>query len=184
MAEHNKCGRLGVMSDTHGSLQAWRQALAVFGRVEAVLHAGDVLGYACRGPRCAGEPLGLADEINYFELPVYIARGNCDTDYCVKRLRPALSDCVSLLWHGKKILMMHGEYFSLLRRRALEGDVDLAVSGHTHVASCVREGGTIFLNPGSTTLPRGRDPESAAVVDERGVSIMTLDGRLLHREDW
>ena len=183
MAQHDKYGRLGVMSDTHGSLQAWRQALAVFGRVDAVLHAGDVLGCGYRS-REGGRPLDLADEINSFELPVYIARGNCDTDYTVTQLHPALSPCVSLLWHGKKILMMHGDYFSLLRRRALEGGADLAITGHTHVASCVREEGTIFLNPGSTTFPQGRDPESAAVVDTEGVSILTLSGKLLHREPW
>ena len=61
MAQHDKYGRLGVMSDTHGSLQAWRQALAVFGRVDAVLHAGDVLGCGYRS-REGGRPLDLADE--------------------------------------------------------------------------------------------------------------------------
>jgi predicted phosphodiesterase len=60
----------------------------------------------------------------------------------------------------------------------------LAVSGHTHVGSVVREEGTIFLNPGSASLPKGRDPASCAIADGEGISILTLEGTLLHHEPW
>ena len=80
--------------------------------------------------------------------------------------------------------MMHGDNFSLLREMARYNKVDLAISGHTHIGSLVREGGVIFLNPGSTTIPKGRDPESAAILDGEGIRIMTLDGRELPFEKW
>lgn len=35
-------GRLGVLSDTHGSVLAWEGAQRIWGTVEGVLHAGDV----------------------------------------------------------------------------------------------------------------------------------------------
>lgn len=185
MSDFNKSSRLGVMSDTHGSLPAWLDALMLFGSVEAVLHAGDVLYHGPRNAIPGGyKPQDLADAINGCKTPLFFARGNCDADIDMMLLKPMLAPYVSLWWNGKKILMMHGEHFSLLRKMAMENDADLAISGHTHVASCVREGKTIFLNPGSTTIPKGRDPESAAIVDERGISIMTLTGKLLHREDW
>ena len=99
-------------------------------------------------------------------------------------LDPEMEKYVSLVWRGKKILMMHGDNFPLLREMALHNGVDLAISGHTHVGSLVREGGVIFLNPGSTTIPKGRDPESAALLDDEGIRIMTLDGGELHFERW
>jgi predicted phosphodiesterase len=48
----------------------------------------------------------------------------------------------------------------------------------------VREKDTIFLNPGSTTMPKGKDPASAAGVDEKEIRIMTLEGRILRSEKW
>jgi hypothetical protein len=80
--------------------------------------------------------------------------------------------------------MAHGNAFERFRSLALQSGADLAVYGHTHVASVVREEGTLFVNPGSASLPRGRDPASAALVDDDGIVIFTLDGVELHRERW
>jgi len=74
--------------------------------------------------------------------------------------------------------------FLAFRDLALRCGARLAVSGHTHVGSVVREEGTIFLNPGSASLPKGRDPASCAIADGEGISILTLEGTLLHREPW
>ena len=48
----------------------------------------------------------------------------------------------------------------------------------------VREGKTVFLNPGSASLPMGRDPASAALLDGEGIRVMTLQKELLHFEPW
>lgn len=178
-------GRLGVLSDTHGSLPAWKSAVALFKDVEAVLHAGDVLYHGPRNAIPGGyTPADLAEEINGYQGPLFVSRGNCDADIDQMILKPLLAPYVSIWWNGKKILMMHGDNFPLFRQMALDFNVDLAVSGHTHVSSVVREKGTIFLNPGSTTIPKGKDPASAAIVDTAGIMIFTLDGGLLHREEW
>ena len=60
----------------------------------------------------------------------------------------------------------------------------LAISGHTHIATLVREEETIFLNPGSCSLPLGRDPASVAMVFAHEIRILTLSGDLLHLESW
>ena len=65
MSDFNKSSRLGVMSDTHGSLPAWLDALMLFGSVEAVLHAGDVLYHGPRNAIPGGyKPQDLADAIH------------------------------------------------------------------------------------------------------------------------
>lgn len=177
--------KIGIVSDTHGSLPAWRAALKLFGSPEAVLHAGDVLYHGPRNPLPAGyTPADLADAMRAYPGTLLIARGNCDAAVDQMVLNRQFPACVSLEWQGKKIIMMHGDNFPLLRQTALDRKADLAVSGHTHVASVVRERGTIFLNPGSTTLPKGRDPASAAMITEAGISIFTLDGGLLYSEEW
>lgn len=174
-----KIGRIGILSDTHGNLSAWRSALRLFGSVDMVLHAGDVL---CHGP--GSSVPNLADAVRSYGGRLFIARGNCDSSADQTACGMEFPRTVSLLWNGKKILMMHGDNFPLLRRRALDCGADLAISGHTHVASVVRERNTVFLNPGSAAIPKGRDPASAAAADSEGISIFTLDGRILHRELW
>ncbi len=181
--------RIGILSDTHGSLPAWRRALAVFGSdVRTVLHAGDVLYHGPRNAIPGGyTPADLAEAVNDFAFDggaVLIARGNCDAPVDMAVLKPQCEQIVSVLWRGRKIIMMHGDNFTLLRELALYNKADLAVYGHTHVASLTREGGTVFLNPGSTTIPKGRDPASAAFADDDGIRIMTLDGGELHFERW
>lgn len=181
--------KLGVLSDTHGSLPAWKKALERFGPgVRTVLHAGDVLYHGPRNSIPGGyTPADLASAVNEFVSDggrVFISQGNCDASVDRMVLDPAIEYFIALKWRGKKILMMHGDNFPLLRQMALDGGAALAISGHTHVASLVRERGTIFLNPGSTTIPKGRDPASAALLDDEGIRILTLDGKELHFEKW
>lgn len=181
--------KIAILSDTHGSLPAWRRALEIFGKdIRTVLHAGDVLYHGPRNSIPGGyTPADLAEAMNCFADDggrLLISEGNCDAPVDRMLLKPQLEHYISALWRGRKILMMHGDNFPLLREMALANSVDLAISGHTHVASLVREKGTIFLNPGSTTIPKGRDPESAALAGADGVRIVTLDGRELHFENW
>lgn len=185
MTDKASGGRIGIMSDTHGSFPAWEAALKVFEDVDIILHAGDILYHGPRNVIPGGyTPMDLANAINSYKGTLMIARGNCDADVDGMVIERVLPPCVSLWWNGKKILMMHGDNFPLLRQMAFTHNVELAISGHTHIASVVRERNTIFLNPGSTTIPKGKDPASVAVADCGGISIITLEGVLLHREAW
>jgi len=178
--------RLGIISDTHGDARGWGEARRVWGEVEAVLHAGDVLYHGPRNPLPeAYGPKALAKAMNESPAPLFIARGNCDAPVDQNMLRwPLLSPLVPLWWEEKFILLSHGEDFTGLRELALHCGASLVITGHTHVASVQREESTIFLNPGSASLPKGRDPASAALLDSREIVIFTLQGDVLHWEPW
>lgn len=181
-----RCTRIGVISDTHGSLEAWERAWPLWGNPGLVIHAGDVLYHGPRNPLPAGyAPDRLAEAINACPVPVLIARGNCDSSVDGMVLRwPLESRQVTLWWDNRLIFVEHGDEFPAFRERALKCGADLAISGHTHVASVVREGNTLFINPGSAGLAKGRDPESAVLLDEEGLSLFSLDGEELYREHW
>jgi len=74
--------------------------------------------------------------------------------------------------------------FSEIRGKGLAYGAHLVITGHTHVGSLVRERNTIFLNPGSASLPMGRDPASVALLDGEGIRLLTLGNALLHFEPW
>ncbi|MCF4114791.1 MULTISPECIES: phosphodiesterase [Dethiosulfovibrio] len=172
--------KIGIISDTHGDLHSWQKASSLWGKVELVLHCGDILTHP--------ETLAsrhLAEEMSLSQVPVMISRGNCDRD-CDQNLLawPISSPYVSLFWKDRFILMGHGHRFSELRDLSRRCRPSMVVTGHTHVASLVREDGIVYLNPGSASAPRGRDPASFAIVSEDDIEIVTLEGLQLYRERW
>lgn len=180
-------GVIGIISDTHGSFLSWTKAWKVWPQpLDLVIHAGDVLYHGPRNPLPeAYSPAELSEVINRCPVPVLISRGNCDSDVDGMVLQWSVeSRQVTLWWENRLILVEHGEDFSSFRERALRCGAALAITGHTHVASVVREGATLFLNPGSASLPKGKDPASVACFDREGLTLLTLDGHVLHREKW
>ena len=94
-------------------------------------------------------------------------------------------DFQSLAWNGKKIFMMHGDNYPIFRQTALDNNVELAISGHTHIAGVTKEKSTVFLNPGSTTLPKSHDAPSAALLTNDEIKIISLNnGTVLKVETW
>ncbi len=60
-------GRMGVIADTHGDVEAWETAVRLWGPVDLIVHAGDVLdGW---NPASAGEARGLRS-LTSRELPI------------------------------------------------------------------------------------------------------------------
>jgi len=175
--------RIGVISDTHGSLTAWNKALAVLGKVDILLHAGDVLYHGPRNPLPDGhDAKGLAEAINTYGGRLLIARGNCDADIDQLVLNvPMQAPYVLAVVEGRYILVHHGH---LIAGEAMAGLVhryrlDLVVTGHTHVPGVERpfgnEGGLI-LNPGSPALSKARDRRgTVALIEDHIVRILYAD---------
>ncbi len=151
--------RIGVFSDTHGSLlhlDAFKDRLL---QVDSVFHLGDVTTDAPR----------LAQELNSGFVSV---RGNCDpwSDLPLERVIP---------WHGHRILLLHGHTCSgrlSLYYKAKSLNCDIVCSGHTHLASSELYDGVLLLNPGSLSLPRSSKGPSCAIltVTESDVSAELL----------
>ncbi|SMG49374.1 metallophosphoesterase [Dethiosulfovibrio salsuginis] len=171
--------RIGVISDTHGDLHCWQKARGLWGDLEMILHCGDVLSH----PETEGS-FYLAQEIRSLSIPFYVARGNCDRGMDREKIGRSFEPTLELKWMGRSILMAHGHDFSSVREIALLRTPNIVLTGHTHIASLVRERGTIYMNPGSASAPRGRDPASIAIITEEDLSIVTLEGFILHRERW
>lgn len=88
-----------------------------------------------------------------FEGKVYGVRGNCDftNTYPKEQI---------LEIEGKRIFITHGDLYGVkysmnnIYYKAKESGVDIALFGHTHEQLLVEEGGIVFMNPGSISLPR------------------------------
>lgn len=135
--------KIGVVSDTHGSLVRLRPVATMLEslEVDVVLHCGDV---------------GSVEVIEALSRwPAHFVRGNCDLG-----AEQALSAaCVGTsIWHGafaalefgaSKIALLHGDDARCRQEAAMSGEYDFVCVGHTHVAQIRSAGPTTLFNPGA-----------------------------------
>ena len=151
--------RIGVFSDTHGSVENLFSLLPRLGTLDSVFHLGDVTGDAKR----------IADRLNTGFVSV---RGNCDG-----WAREPLEQIVT--WHGHRILLLHGHLYAgrlALLYHAKEQNCSVVCFGHSHVASIETHDGVLLLNPGSLSRPRSGQGPSCAIlqVTEKDITAELL----------
>lgn len=115
---------IAVISDTHGILRP--ECISVLKTCEAILHAGDV-----------GKP-EICRQLGEI-APTYAVRGNVDKEW---EDLPAERE---IELYGFRFYMVHN-------KKDIRGDlskVDVVVYGHSHKYEERREGGMLYLNPGS-----------------------------------
>lgn len=179
--------KIGVISDTHGDLQAWQQALAgPFKDVDLILHAGDVLYHGPRNPLLDGYgPADLAEAINACEVPIMIAQGNCDSevDQMVLDIKIQNPYVITDQPQGR-ILVTHGHRYNSEQIDGLivHHKIDIWISGHTHIPILEKQGDVIFLNPGSCSLPKGEKPRrSVAIIESDQIQLVDIDTNQVYK---
>jgi len=98
---------------------------------------------------------------------------------------PIQSPYAHLFINGKRIIVNHGHLLTPETRKetALRYKADLFITGHTHVAELFREGGTVFLNPGSSGMSKRPDKKGTIALMENDIIriIDVADGETLER---
>ncbi len=149
--------KIGVLSDTHGSLLYFEKALECLSDCDVLLHAGDVLYH---GPRndlpLDYNPKGLIEKINNLDN-ILIARGNCDADVDQMVIKHPIQGPYVLSQFGEvRILVNHGYINSKEEtiKNAKSMGASILVLGHTHIKELFVDDNLIVLNPGSTSIPK------------------------------
>jgi uncharacterized protein len=134
---------VGLISDTHIPKHAHilpQRVLEIFQKVDYIIHAGDLV------------ELAVVDELEQL-APVLAVHGNMD-GMDVAGALPILNTLHVFDW---KIGVMHDPDiafgFNKMRELIKEHGFDVFVYGHTHVANVKWEDKTLFINPGSPTVP-------------------------------
>lgn len=143
--------RLIVMSDNHGldTMMAYIKELEPY--ADYYIHCGD--SEASRQELLSGYICVSGNNDWYLDLP--------------KQAKLKVEDM--------NILITHGQYFGFFNRELAMNDLltqnhcQILLCGHTHMPMFEQDGDYYYINPGSTTLPRGGSQPSYAVV--------TIDGK-------
>lgn len=164
-----------IASDLHGSAEGCRRMLALADRerTDRILLLGDVLYHGPRNnlPNSYDTKEVLHMLNDNFER-ILCVRGNCDAevDQCVLRF-PIMSDYGVVFCDGLTMYMQHGH-----RETVLPGTGEILLRGHTHIPEKALKAGTIHLNPGSVSLPKGGSPASCILYESGRFLWKTLEG--------
>ena len=173
-------------SDIHGSAYYCRKMIEAFERsgAERLILLGDIL---CHGPRNDlpkdYAPKEVIAMLNGLKDRIYAVRGNCDTEVDQMVLQfPILADYALLVLNGITFYATHGHVYNQDHIPPMQSG-DVLVHGHTHLLKAERVqadsgAGTVeitVLNPGSTSIPKGGNPPTYAVLDGREFTILTFE---------
>lgn len=138
--------KIVVMSDNHGLDSMLQYVLDAEPKADYYVHCGD------------SEADSLQDLTGYI-----CVKGNNDWSL-------DLPNEAKLEVEGMSILITHGHRFGYFNRELAMNDIltrydcTILFSGHTHMPHFIQNGPYYYINPGSTTLPRGGSSRSYAVV--------------------
>ncbi len=143
-----------IVSDTHRKNENYLKVLQLVGKLDMVIHLGDVEGSEYTIREAAG-------------CPVEMIAGNNDF----------FSDLPSekTLQIGKyRVMITHGHQYyigmgnEMLKEEAIANGVDIVMYGHTHRPVIDISDDIIMLNPGSLSYPRQDDKKPSYIIMEIG----------------
>lgn len=144
--------RIGVVSDTHGSIGRAVIALKSIGDLDLIIHLGDYVSDA----------KNIEEEMN---LEVIYVKGNCDfLEEDTKEDRVLEIAC-------KKIFITHGHNYDVknsitrLFFKGKEMKADIILFGHSHMSTKIIHEDTLIFNPGSPNEPRSGSKASIGLIE-------------------
>ncbi len=166
--------KLLIAADIHGSAyyaEKLTEAFAASGAEKLVL-LGDILYHGPRNdlPRDYN-PKAVIALLNPLKERILAVRGNCESEVDQMVLDfPILSD-YGVIFDGNRVLYLsHGH-----RTVPPMGEGSVYLTGHTHIPHrYTGEGGVLFLNPGSVSIPKEGSPHSCLLYEGGGFTWIDL----------
>lgn len=198
--------RLLVVSDIHSNLAALQKVLVDAGDFDAVICAGDLVGYGPNPNECVKTAIEQGFRCVAGNHDYAVATGealdfNPHAYEAIEITRRIIDDEASewlrhlpykLIFNmeGVKVAVFHGspseplnEYVfpmdAELRATAFMGEAgaDLLTLGHTHIPYMIESNGGMLINPGSVGQPRDRDPRASYMITEIKDGAINISNR-------
>ena len=178
--------KLMIISDIHGSAYYCQLAMQAIEteKPDKVLILGDVLYHGPRNdlPRDY-DPKKVAAMLNEKKDYIVGITGNCDADIDAVVLEYPISEDLIFFIGDRTVYASHGH-------RKNETNVpphrkgDILLNGHTHVPACIEHEDYLYINPGSTSIPKQDSCHSYMMVNDGLLEWKDLeDGRIYMSKD-
>lgn len=165
--------RLMIASDIHGSAYYCEKMLEAYRaeKAERLLLLGDLLYHGPRNdlPRDYA-PKRVIKLLNAYKNDILCVRGNCEAEVDQMVLEfPVLAEYAFVALEKGAIFMTHGHNFNESKLPPLHKG-DILLNGHTHVPKCTEHENFVYMNPGSTSIPKENSPHGY-IIYENGLFL-------------
>ena len=133
---------IGVVSDTHCINKYIQLAAEKIKNVDILIHLGD-------------NSSDIEQFKKVFNGEIYVVDGNCD--YRGEYPKELIIDV-----NSKKIFLTHGDLYGVksglnnIFYKGKELGADIVLYGHSHIEGIERVEDILIMNPGSTSIPKGK----------------------------
>lgn len=152
-----------IVSDTHRQNQNYLNLVNSLGKLDMVIHLGDVEGSEYTIQQAADCPVEIISGNNDFFSKLPIEKTLQIGKYRV------------MITHGHRYGIAMGN--EMLKEEAVAQGVDIVMYGHTHKPVIDMSNGIIALNPGSLSYPRQENRKPSYIimeVDDAGEANFTI----------
>ena len=168
-----------IASDIHGSAYYCRQLLEAYkaSGAQRLILLGDILYHGPRNdlPK-EYVPKEVLAMLNEYKDQIYNVRGNCDTEVDQMVLEfPVLADYALIAVDGLTIYATHGHVYNEEHLPPMQKG-DILLHGHTHILAAKKTGDITVLNPGSVSIPKGGNPATYAMLEDRVFKVLDFEG--------
>ncbi|MBN2801518.1 MAG: metallophosphoesterase family protein [Deltaproteobacteria bacterium] len=138
--------KIGIISDTHGTLPLWVITLFKNLNLSGIIHAGDIVD--------------INTIIRLKEIaPLTAVKGNMD----IKDRAPVTSVASFDNIPGFSAYVLHDLYLLDIDPKA--AGIQAVIYGHTHIPKIEWINDVLYFNPGSPVFPRGGFKESVGILE-------------------
>lgn len=172
-----------VASDIHGSSFYAGKLKEVFEKENAdkLILLGDLYYHGPRNDIPIGHDAKETVKIlNSLKDKIIAVRGNCDAEVDLLVSEFEIKDYVELTINGKIYCFTHGHEYN--RDKTPKRETNVLVYGHFHTGFIEKEYDMYFVNPGSTTLPKGGTTNSYIVLEEGKITLKDLNNETVIKE--
>ena len=171
---------LMIASDLHGSAYHVNELMEAFGRErpDKLLLLGDLLYHGPRNPLPRDyDCMAVAGRLNAVRERILAVRGNCDSEVDQMVLQfPMMADYALLEWNGLLLYATHGHIWNEENLPPMSPGTVL-LNGHFHIPVCHVHEEYLYLNPGSTSIPKDGSVGGYLVLEERTFSWKDMGGQ-------
>lgn len=152
-----------VISDTHRKNENYLKLVEMLGKLDMVIHLGDV----------EGSEYTIQEAVS---CPVEMVAGNNDffSDLPSEKIIQ-IGKYKALITHGHRYYIGMGN--EMLKREAIVEGVNIVMYGHTHRPVIDISKNIIAINPGSLSYPRQENRKPSYIImeiDEKGEAHFTI----------
>lgn len=174
--------KLMIASDIHGSAYFCKELMKAYDREKAdkLILLGDLLYHGPRNdlPK-AYAPKEVAAILNERKEELLCVAGNCEAPVDQMMLGfPVLADYGILYIEKRMVFFTHGHIHNREQLPMLKKG-DILLHGHTHIPALEDCGDYIYLNPGSTSIPKEGNPNSYMIYEKGVFTLKTINGEPL-----